>query len=138
MKKKWKIVLWIVFILAVLFVAFIGFVIYNGYQYVSFYNKAENLGTVIFSSELFNEELKNCELAYGGQSVAGESWEIRGLENNGKCLVVYREPKVNYDDEDSATISYISHVCELPYDIYKNPEKIDWNEIFNTNLCNLN
>jgi hypothetical protein len=130
MKKAVKITL---LIILCLIISFIAFTIYNGIKYSQFYEKAENMGSILFGSEIFNEKLKNCELAYGGQSVAGESWEIRGIENN-NCIVIYREPKVNYG-ESSSTISYINRLCKFPVNVYSNG--VSFSDLIGNSYCNV-
>ena len=149
--KTWKIILLIVMGFIVLF---IGFVIYNGYQYVKFYSEAESLGSVLFGiGEIgkspytgnllrnFNTYLSICKLSYGGQSVMGESWEIRGLKNN-NCIVFYSKPDMknndcyNYGDCDGGMeISYKNYICKLPYEFYSKAERIEWEKLFNSEYC---
>ena len=136
--KIWKIVLLIIVGLIILF---IGFVIYNSYQYSKFYDEAENLGSVRFGSEMFNQKLKDCSISYGGSTFLDSYWEIRGLENN-RCMVVYREPEIDEDCYNNPEncgnqieVSYKTYVCELPYKIYSNLENINWEKILNEEYC---
>ncbi len=99
MRKGWKIFWFIVLGIFVLILLLVGLVFYLIYSDLKFYNKAESKGSIRFGSPLFNNLLKECTPSYGGQSVMGESWEIRGLKDD-KCLVVYNEPEVDKDCYD--------------------------------------
>ena len=112
-------------IILVLTITFIGFVIYNGYQYSSFYDKAENMGSVVFGSEIFYKKLQGCQLTYA------DSWEIRGLENN-NCVISFNwNNDVNYEE---GIIKHNWIACSLPYYIYTSKD-IDWN---NNQYCKSN
>jgi len=124
MKKFWKI-FWLVIL--ILLIAFIGFIIYNSCQYSKFYDKAENLGSVRFGSEQFNKKLQSCDLAYA------DTWEIRGLENN-LCVVSF-----NWDNDVNYEEGIIIHnwiACSLPYEIYSNADRIEWDELIGKKYCN--
>jgi len=124
--KKRKILLIIVGIAILLILAFAGFVAYNGYAYYGFYDDAENIGSVVFGSELFNEKLRGCQLSYA------DTWEIRGLKNN-NCVVSFKwSSDINYNKGlvDSDWI-----VCELPYGIYGDYNSLDWDEVLEGEFC---
>ena len=123
MKKFWKI-FWLVILILV--IAFVFFVIYNGYQYSKFYDNAENLGSVRFGTEMFNSKLKNCQLSYS------DTWEIRGAENN-KCVVSFVwDNSINYE---KGTISSNWISCSLPYELYSQPDSIEWKGLVRGKYC---
>jgi len=142
--RKWlKILLIVILIIFILIIAFVGFTVYNGYNYYKFYNEAENLGSFRFGSDLFNSKIAICEESYGGQTI-GESWEIRGLENN-KCIIIYNKPIINdecYNNPEICNgkieINYVIYVCELPQQIYRDYQNLAWSELLDGEYCNSN
>ena len=124
MKKSWKIFGLIVLILIILFVSF---VIYNGYQYSKLLENSKDMGGIVFGSELFNNKLKDCSLAYGN------GWKILGIENK-KCIVSFIwDKEVNYE-EGVIKNNWVS--CSLPYEIYNEVSKIEWGVLIKGIYCN--
>lgn len=87
---------------------------------------AKDMGGIIFGSDWFNDELKNCNLAYSN------GWKILGIENE-KCVISFIwDNDVDYE-EGKITYNWIA--CELPYEIYSEADKIEWEELINRDYC---
>ena len=128
MKKRWKIVLGVLGIFLFLFVLLIIISLSLAYNNASFYQEATWRSNVMFASPTFNEDLKNCSLAYT------DTWEIKGLKNNECNLWFVYDTKVDYE---KGTIQYFKSFCSLPKEIYSNPDLINWENLIEENYCTL-
>jgi hypothetical protein len=131
MKKPIKIVLLAILIL---FILFVDLVAYEIYKEVTFYNRAEDLGfSTPLGSKAFNLKIEDCSPSYGGL-YSSEKWEIRGIEND-KCILIYNVADLS-NVSNAGEIFYVpTMTCELPKEIYSNPEEMDAKELINKGYC---
>jgi len=128
MKLIWKILLTIIIIIASLFFLVVGIAIKEIISESSYHGEATWRSNVMFASPVFNEDLKNCSLAYA------DSWEIRGVNENECSLWFVYDTKMDYD---KGSIRYIKSFCKLPKELYSNPDAINWNTLIEESYCYL-
>lgn len=137
MGKKLKIFLIVVEIIAIIIfgmLALFGIGIYYTYKDVKWHDNAENLGSVILGSPMFNERLELCSPSWAGQWMS-DAWEIRGIRDR-ECIVKYDKPDPVIDESrDQLRVYYIHYYCRLPYEIYSNPKEIYWSEMLRSGYC---
>lgn len=127
----------IVGIIVIILIVLVGIGTVYIYQKNKWILNAEDLSGISFASEIFNDKLVTCNpsFSYKG-SYLNEPWEIQGLKSE-KCVVVFHEFSMDTTEEDvmEGYVRETVHKCRLPYEIYSNPEDIDWKFIFNSEYC---
>jgi len=144
-KKILKITLIVLLVVIFLFVFLGGLFFYSIYQEVKWVENAHNRLYAPFGEEMFNKDLKECNLAYSSYSVppllsTPPQWEIHGIEDD-LCIVHYYgdfEVEVKYDGStewfDWRSTAY---TCKLPQKIYSNPDNIDWQSLLEGEPCKI-
>lgn len=135
MKKSIKIILIIVGMVFLSFLLLVGYGLFLGYQDIKWHENADNLGTVILGSDMFNEKLESCSPSYAGQYL-GSSWKVQEIKND-NCIVIVTEPETEYVEGDAYPMKIRDKVyyCELSKEIYKNPENIVWSDMLKSEFC---
>jgi len=122
--KTWKIILLIILGLLVLFTCF---VFYNNYQSSKLFENSKDMRGIVFGSDWFDDELKTCNVAYSN------GWKILGIENSECTISFIWDNEVDYKE---GTITHNWTVCELPYEVYSNADRIEWSELVDSEYCN--
>ena len=132
--KRFLKILAIIILIIIILIGIVAFYIYQKFKWVK---NAEPLGGVIFGTPMFNERLKSCIPSFaGGGSYFNEPWEIHGLEDE-KCTLVFNK-LVTRDVEQftkERELKYREYKCKLPYEVYSNPDDLDWDYTFNSEYC---
>ncbi|NQU82856.1 MAG: hypothetical protein HQ539_02820 [Parcubacteria group bacterium] len=134
----------IVGIILLIFIILLGIGAFRLYQYYCWWKGAEDMNGISLGSPSFNEKLATCSPAFGGLSgLVPEPWTIEGIKKE-KCVVIdTRVPTGNLDVKEREGVyykyeieaDYVTYNCELPYEVYSNPDEIDWNYIIKTDYC---